>query len=103
MATTDADEAEPGVRSASQWSVDVDHLVLSKVEIEIQRPDSEPTRASLDELSGSLLWDESLELALSGSYRELPVAARIEGASVAELIAGAEAWPLRLAIDLAAN
>ncbi|MBW1687606.1 MAG: hypothetical protein JRS35_21425, partial [Deltaproteobacteria bacterium] len=100
---TAAEETEPEAPSALSWSVDVDHLALSKVEIEIHRPDAEPTRASLDELSGSLLWDESVELALSGSYRELPVAARIEGASVAELIAGAEAWPLRLAIDLVAS
>jgi uncharacterized protein involved in outer membrane biogenesis len=100
---TPADETEPKASSASPWTVDVDYLSLLRVEVEVHRPGAEPTRASLDGLAGSLLWDESVDLAFSGRYQELPIAARIEGASVAELLAGAEAWPLRLAIDMAAN
>jgi uncharacterized protein involved in outer membrane biogenesis len=97
------DEAGPGASGSAAWSLDVDELALSKLEVELHRPDREPMQASLEQLTGTLLWDDSLELALSGRYRDFPVSARIEGASVARLIEGAEAWPLRLAVELAGS
>jgi uncharacterized protein involved in outer membrane biogenesis len=93
-------ESGSAALSAAQWSLDVEELELLDVEFEQHRPDLEPTRASLERLTGTLLWDDSLELAFSGRFRDFPIAARIEGASVARLIEGAEAWPLRLAMEL---
>lgn len=94
-------EREPGGLDLSEWSLDVEDLAFSGVTFELHRPDLEPMQASLEQLSGKLLWDEVLELSLSGRYRGVPISGRIEGASMARLIDGAEAWPLRLAAQLA--
>lgn len=98
-----ADAPGPGASSATSWSLDVDDLSLSQVAFALHRPDAEAMQATLEQLRGTLLWDDSLELAFSGRYREIPVSARIEGGSVARLIEGAEAWPLRVDVELAGN
>jgi uncharacterized protein involved in outer membrane biogenesis len=93
----------PATPSLASWSLDLEELALSRIEFELHRPDLEPLQASLERLSGRLLWDDALELAFSGRFRGVPVSAQIEGASVAALIEGAQAWPLRLAADLAGS
>ncbi len=85
------------------WGVDVDRLTVANVAVELHRPGVDTTRARLEELSGRLIWSESLELGLAGRYGDLPLAARIEGGPVGELLAGTTAWPLRIEVDLAGN
>ncbi|MGI9590014.1 MAG: hypothetical protein ACR2P8_01500, partial [Myxococcota bacterium] len=98
-----AEEPQPEARGLGGWSLDVEELALSALELEMQRPDLEPLLASLEQLTGKLLWDESLELALAGRYRDFPISGRVEGASLAQLIEGAESWPLRLDAELAGS
>ncbi|MDJ0846990.1 MAG: AsmA-like C-terminal region-containing protein [Myxococcota bacterium] len=101
--TTPQEEPAPAGAGLAGWSMDVDRLAVTNVEVEVHRPDVAPTRARLDELSGRLIWNDSLELSLSGLYEDLPLAARLEGGPVGELLAGATGWPLRLGVDLAGN
>jgi uncharacterized protein involved in outer membrane biogenesis len=100
-----APASEPGsaALSAADWSMDVEELAVSNFDFEQHRPAVDPVKASLERLAGTLLWDESLELAFSGRFRDYPVSARIEGASLAGLVEGAEKWPLRLALELAGS
>ncbi len=80
---------------AGIWPVDVGELSVTNVEIAWAGGD-QPIRVRLDELRGSLDWEDRVVLSARASAEEIPLSLEIEGASMQDLLNRREAWPLSL-------